>query len=62
MNANRQKDARDVSTLQAVILLLASLSSIGLASDEGRLSIISVVEDVVGKCFYLNNLALGKKS
>lgn len=47
----REMDGRDAAAVQGVVLAVQCLSSIGLASDEGRRCTIDSVEDTTGTFF-----------
>lgn len=53
LTKTKMRDTRDALTFQSIVLLLLGLTSIGLASDAGRQSIIPCVETVVGMSFFL---------
>lgn len=49
LTEEKQRDSRDALTFQSAVLLLLALTSIGLASDQGRRTIIGCVQVVVGQ-------------
>lgn len=55
----KARDSRDALSFQAVVLLLLCLTSIGLASDEGRKLIIPCVDVVVCESALLRFSAFG---
>lgn len=57
LDEDRPRDTRDASTFQAVVLLLLALSSIGLASAEGRGEIVPAIEDTVRLLEYSDRLS-----